>query len=73
MSTGVEGFELELGPWSVLGNKALSTTSYIPDFTAVRLTSMQLVILLISPVCLCLTLGEANEIPRADIQFAIAE
>ena len=32
----MEGFELEMGPWSVLGNKALSSASYVPDFTAVR-------------------------------------
>lgn len=35
-AAGIESFELELGPWSVLGNKALSTTSYVPDFSAVR-------------------------------------
>ncbi|KAK9793438.1 hypothetical protein WJX73_001824 [Symbiochloris irregularis] len=33
--TGIESFELELGPWSILGNKALSTPAYVPDFSAV--------------------------------------
>lgn len=35
MSAGSEGFELELGPWSVLGNRALSVDDYVPDFDAV--------------------------------------
>lgn len=34
--TGREDFQLELGPWSVLGNRVLSADSpYIPDFDAV--------------------------------------
>jgi hypothetical protein len=32
--TGVEGFELELGPWSHLANKGLTTANYLPDFDA---------------------------------------
>ncbi len=32
---GAEGFELDLGPWSVLGNRSLSVDSYVPDFDAV--------------------------------------
>ena len=36
MHAGSDGFELEMGPWSVLGNKALSTKGYKPDFSAVR-------------------------------------
>ena len=38
---GSEGFELEMGPWSVLGNKALSSDAYVPDFSAVRPRSAQ--------------------------------
>ncbi|CAL5222079.1 g4385 [Coccomyxa viridis] len=37
--TGAEGFELELGPWSTLGNRSLSSESYTPDFTAMALNS----------------------------------
>lgn len=33
--TGAECFELDLGPWSVLGNRALSVDDYVPDFDAV--------------------------------------
>ncbi|EIE23075.1 DUF21-domain-containing protein, partial [Coccomyxa subellipsoidea C-169] len=33
--TGAECFELDLGPWSVLGNRALSCDDYVPDFDAV--------------------------------------
>lgn len=32
---GAEGFELDLGPWSVLGNRSLSVDDYVPDFDAV--------------------------------------
>ncbi|BDA50022.1 Metal transporter CNNM4 [Coccomyxa sp. Obi] len=33
--TGAECFELDLGPWSVLGNRALSVDDYVPDFDAI--------------------------------------
>lgn len=32
--TGAEGFELDVGAWSHLGNKALTTEQYAPDFDA---------------------------------------
>lgn len=32
---GAEEFESELGPWSTLGNLALKTAAYAPDFSAV--------------------------------------
>lgn len=32
--TGAEGFMLELGSWSTLGNKALAQGRYVPDFEA---------------------------------------
>jgi hypothetical protein len=32
---GEEAFESELGPWSFMGNAALSQPSYIPDFSSV--------------------------------------
>lgn len=41
LRAGSEGFELEMGPWSVLGNKALSSDAYVPDFSAVRPRSAQ--------------------------------
>lgn len=31
---GSEGFQSEMGPWSVVGSKALGTEPYIPDFDA---------------------------------------
>ena len=31
---GEEGFQSEMGPWSVLGTKALGSEPYIPDFDA---------------------------------------
>ena len=34
MYAGTEGFQSEMGPWSVLGSKALGTEPYIPDFDA---------------------------------------
>lgn len=40
--TGAESFEMELGPWSVLGQKALSTKKYVPDFDAVALPPCRL-------------------------------
>lgn len=40
---GGEEFELELGPWSVLGNKALTQTRYLPDFCAYPIGSCRLV------------------------------
>jgi hypothetical protein len=33
---------MELGPWSVLGQKALSTKKYVPDFDAVALPPCRL-------------------------------
>lgn len=33
--TSSEGFSFVLGPWSVLGNRALSQDTYIPDFDAI--------------------------------------
>ena len=35
LRAGAECFELDLGPWSVLGNRALSVDDYVPDFDAV--------------------------------------
>lgn len=35
--TSAEGFSFELGPWSILGNKALSHDSFIADFDAVAI------------------------------------
>ena len=37
-----EGFELELGPWTVLGRQALTQQSYSPDFDAVALAPCRL-------------------------------
>ena len=37
VTTSSEGFSFELGPWSVLGNRALSQDVYIPDFDAVAM------------------------------------
>ena len=34
---GKEGFELELGPWSTLGECALTGDDYVPDFDAVAI------------------------------------
>ena len=31
---GTEGFQSEMGPWSVLGSKSLGTEPYVPDFDA---------------------------------------
>ena len=31
---GTEGFQSEMGPWSVLGSKVLGIEPYIPDFDA---------------------------------------
>ena len=31
---GTEGFQSEMGPWSVLGSKSLGTDPYVPDFDA---------------------------------------
>lgn len=35
IESGLEKFQLELGPWSRLCEKALSAETYVPDFTAV--------------------------------------
>lgn len=35
VTTSSEGFTFEMGPWSILGNRALSQDEYIPDFDAV--------------------------------------
>lgn len=40
---GGEEFQLELGPWSILGNKALSQEGYTPDFCAYPVGSCRLV------------------------------
>mmetsp|Transcript_7419 Transcript_7419/g.21935 ORF Transcript_7419/g.21935 Transcript_7419/m.21935 type:complete len:754 (-) Transcript_7419:297-2558(-) len=40
--TGAEEFELELSAWSVLGQRALSSQSYEPDFDAVALPPCRL-------------------------------
>ncbi len=37
-----EGFELELGPWTVLGRQALTQQAYYPDFDAVALAPCRL-------------------------------
>ena len=34
VTTASENFNFELGPWSVLGSKALTQARYVPDFTA---------------------------------------
>ncbi len=34
MRAGSEGFQSEMGPWSVMGTKALGAAPYIPDFDA---------------------------------------
>lgn len=34
-TAGAEGFELEVGPWHCLANKALVVDQYAPDFDAV--------------------------------------
>lgn len=39
---GQEGFELEVGPWSVLGNRSLTHGDYQPDFDAVALPPFRL-------------------------------
>lgn len=41
MIAGAEGFELELGPWSCLGNKALAADEYVPDFDAVGIAPLR--------------------------------
>lgn len=40
--TGAEDFELELGPWSVLGQRALVAPHFEPDFDAVALPPCRL-------------------------------
>lgn len=40
--TGAEDFELELGPWSVLGQRALVAPRFEPDFDAVALPPCRL-------------------------------
>lgn len=40
--TGAEDFELELGPWSVLGQRALVVPRFEPDFDAVALPPCRL-------------------------------
>lgn len=40
--TGAEGFELEMGPWGVMGNRALSVEPYVPDFDAVAIPPYRL-------------------------------
>jgi metal transporter CNNM len=47
IESGLEKFQLELGPWSRLSEKALSTDLYTPDFTAL-VTSNQCRLLQIS-------------------------
>jgi len=37
-----EGFSFDVGPWSTLGNRALSQENYIPDFDAVALPPCRL-------------------------------
>lgn len=37
VTTSSEGFTFEMGPWSILGNRALSQDEYIPDFDAVAI------------------------------------
>lgn len=41
-SAGAEDFELELGPWSVLGQRALVAPNFQPDFDAVALPPCRL-------------------------------
>lgn len=38
---GAEGFELDLGPWSCLANRALSQEQYLPDFDAVGIAPLR--------------------------------
>lgn len=40
--TGKEDFAFELGPWSVLGQRALSQESYVPDFDAIAVPPCRL-------------------------------
>jgi metal transporter CNNM len=40
--TGAEDFELELGPWSVLGQRAMVAARFVPDFDAVALPPCRL-------------------------------
>lgn len=40
--TSAEGFSFELGPWSVLGNKALSDDAFVADFDAVAIPPCRL-------------------------------
>ena len=37
VTTTSEHFNFEMGPWSVLGNKALVQERYVPDFDAVAM------------------------------------
>jgi len=38
VTTSSEGFNFELGPWSILGNRALSQDVYVPDFDAIAIS-----------------------------------
>ena len=40
--SGAEDFELELGPWSMLGQRALASPDFEPDFEAVALPPCRL-------------------------------
>lgn len=42
VQTSSEGFCFELGPWSVLGNSALTREDYVPDFSAVAVPPCRL-------------------------------
>jgi len=42
VQTSSEGFCFELGPWSVVGNSALTQEDYVPDFSAVAVPPCRL-------------------------------
>lgn len=45
VTTTSEHFNFEMGPWSVLGNKALTQDTYVPDFVAVAMAPCRILTL----------------------------
>ncbi len=45
VTTTSEHFNFEMGPWSVLGNKALTQDKYVPDFMAVAMAPCRILTL----------------------------
>ena len=41
VGVGAEGFELEVGPWNCLANKAMAVDNYVPDFDAVGIAPLR--------------------------------